>query len=304
MIDKNLLDILEKEWRGGVLLNPFEVINKAVKAANPFKSKHNFRYAKYALPVCEDIAELFLDCTDYLASHQDESVREVEKNFLTAMFLYLHAEAPPDEQSLCMVCELIWAGDPPAGENYQSDLDRLFKLLEDRNGEHSALVQYRAFQESGSVRKAVMKSINRRFHPLISVTSSDEDNIFDECCGKFELFELASALVHNCGASPEEPQTVYGMVNEIIFVTVALAYMMWELDVTEHNTNKLFEILKKPKIYAPEITLALKAAPPDAFPELQGVLAYWREHSGKAIAAGNFKKAKLYAIEKFYGGYK
>ena len=94
------------------------------------------------------------------------------------------------------------------------------------------------------------------------------------------------------------------MVDEIIFLTVALASIMWDLDVTEQTSDKLFEILKNPEIYAPKITLTLKTTPPDAFPELQDLLTYWHKHSEAAISAGNFKKAKLTAIAKFFEEYK
>ena len=300
MFVKNSLDALEKEWRSGVLLNPFEVINKAAKDTNPFKTKKNLQYT---LTICEVVAELFLDCTNYLASHQDENIRKIEKNFLTALLLYIQDDAPVDEHSLCMVCELICADNPLDSETHQSDLDRLFNLLEEKNDKHPALIQYKMYQKSGSTRKLAFRSIKRRFRPLISITSAYENSIFAEC-SEFELLELAAALLHNCGDSPEEPQKIYHMVDEIIFLTVALASIMWDLDVTEQTSDKLFEILKNPEIYAPKITLTLKTIPADAFPELQSVFTYWHGHSEGVILTGNFKKAKLKVIAKFFEEYK
>ena len=304
MIDKNSLEVLEKEWRSGVLLNPFEVINKAVKNKNPLSHLKRKNDHQYALSICEEIAELFLDCTDYLASHQDESIRKIEKIFLIAMFLYLYTEAPACEQTLCMVCELVTADNPSDSENFSSDLDRLFSLLEEKNDEHLALTQYKIYQKSGVARQIALRSVKKRFRPLISISLSYEKSIFSEYCGNFELFELAASLVHNCGDLPEEPQAIYKMIDEIIFVTVALAYMMWEFDVADQTHHDLFEILENPKTHAMEISFALKSAPPEAFPELQGEFAYWYKHCLREIYNDNFKNAKLNDIVKFYGEYK
>ena len=303
MTNKKNLDVLEKEWRGGVLLNPFGVINKAVKKENPLTRLKRKNVHQYALLICEEVAELFLGCTDYLASHQDESIKKIENNFLAAMFLYLHEEAPSDEQSLCMVCDLVMADNPSDNENHPSDLDRLFKLLEEKNDEHLALVQYRKYQNSGFARKSALRSLKRRFRPLISITASGEGNIFDEC-SKFELLELAASLVHNCGDSPKEPQAIYEMMDEIIFVTATLAFMILRLHVPEQTSNRLFEILRNPEVYAPKITSALKDASSDAFPELHDEFSFWHESSEKIITAGNFNKATLNAIEKFFVEYK
>jgi len=300
LIDKMRAETIEQEWRGGVLLNPFEIIDKAISTAKNSTAKSK---PKRALPICEEMAELFLECTDYLVIYQEDDVRNVEKNFITAMFLYLYTEAPANEMSLCMVCELVIADDPCGSEYCQSDLDRLFQLLAEKDYDHPALLQYKKYQKSGSLRRNALKSVRRRFRPLISITSNDENNIFDEC-SKVELFELAVALIHNCSDFPEEPQKVYGMVDETIFVTVALAYMMAEIAEQEQNSKKLFEILGQPGVYYAKITSALKTASPDAFPGLQDIFNYWYEHSEKAVAAGNYKKSRVNGAAKFFREFK
>lgn len=300
MIDKKQTEVIEQEWRSGVLLNPFEIIDKAVSDIRNFIVKSN---PKRALPICEEVTELFLECTDYLVVYQEYNVRNIEKSLITAMFLYLYAEAPANEMSLCMVCELVRADDPCGSDYSQSDLDRLFQLLAEKDYDHPALLQYKKYQKSGSLRREALKSVRKRFRPLISITSNDENNIFDEC-SKFELFELAAALIHNCADFPEEPQKVYGMVDETIFVTVALAYMIAEIDEPEQNSKKLFEILGQPGVHAAKITSVLKAVSPDAFPGLHEIFNYWYEHSEKAVAAGNFKKSRVNGAANFFREFK
>jgi len=65
--------------------------------------------------------------------------------FLTSLFQYLWFEAPENEQNLFMVKELIDAG---VNEelDWQSDLDRLFKLLEDKAPNHIALKNYQRYK--------------------------------------------------------------------------------------------------------------------------------------------------------------
>ena len=300
MLDKNMREAIEQEWRSGVLLNPFKIIDEAVMAIKDSTTKNK---PKHALPICREVSKLFLDCTDYLFIYQDDEVRNTEEHFLTAMFLYLYTKAPADEQCLCMVCELILADEPSNNNEYgQSDLDRLFVLLEDKDEKHHALNQYKTYQKS-PVRVDALRCIEKRFRPLIAIASSAEDSVFDEC-SKYELFELAAALVHDCAGFPKEPQAIYAMVNEIVFVTVALAYMMMRIDVENQDRNKLFEILAQPQVYTAKITSELKAQPPDALPGLQDIINYWYKHSEKAVAAGNFNKKLVNGARKFFTEFK
>jgi len=301
MINNENVQILEKEWSGGVLLNPFAVIEQMINDNKPKLKASNG--PKRALAICEEIADLFLRCTDYLAEQEDEELKRVEKSFLTAMLLYLYTEAPADEQSMCMMTELIRADDPGNSEYHQSDLDRVFKLLGDKNESHPALTEYKRYQKSGTLRKTAYYSVRRRFRPLIALTSGDEENLFGEC-SKCELFELAAAMMQNCVGFPEEPRLVYSVVNETIFTAAALAYLMIGFEEKEQTSPKLFEILGQPEKYASKITAVLRAASADTFPDLQEVIEYWFKHSEKAIAAGNYKKDRLNGAARFFREFK
>ena len=74
-----------------------------------------------------------------------------------ALVLYLHHEAPVEEQNFQMVMEMIRAGEvKEEDESYQSPLDRLFRQLEHRNPDHIAVKYYKNYR-SGSAK--TLKSI-------------------------------------------------------------------------------------------------------------------------------------------------
>ena len=76
---------------------------------------------------------------------------------LLALVLYLHYEAPPEEQNFPMVMEMLRAGEVREDdETYESPLDELFNRLEMRNPDHIAVKYYRDYR-SGSAK--TLKSI-------------------------------------------------------------------------------------------------------------------------------------------------
>ena len=76
---------------------------------------------------------------------------------LLALVLYLHYEAPPEEQNFPMVMEMLRAGEVREDdETYESPLDELFNRLEMRNPDHIAVKYYRNYR-SGSAK--TLKSI-------------------------------------------------------------------------------------------------------------------------------------------------
>jgi len=58
---------------------------------------------------------------------------------LLAHVIYLRDEAPPDEQNICMIVEILEAGKTDWGE---SDATRLYNLLRKKNPDHPALTLY------------------------------------------------------------------------------------------------------------------------------------------------------------------
>jgi type IV secretion system protein VirD4 len=100
---------------------------------------------------------------------------------LKAIVFYLFYEAPPEEQNFPMVMEIIRAGDVKENDDYyESPLDILFSMLEERDPEHIALKYYRGYH-SGAAKtlKSIQISLIARLEKfnlpsLAGITQTDE----------------------------------------------------------------------------------------------------------------------------------
>ncbi len=100
---------------------------------------------------------------------------------LKAIVFYLFYEAPPEEQNFPMVMEMIRAGDVKENDDYyESPLDILFSMLEERDPEHIALKYYRGYH-SGAAKtlKSIQISLIARLEKfnlpsLAGITQTDE----------------------------------------------------------------------------------------------------------------------------------
>lgn len=113
--------------------------------------------------------------------------------FCLSLVEYLYYEAPYDEQNMFMIVELIDAAVPE--DSYDSDLDRLYKMLEEKNPNHIALIHYRDFKYlAGKKLKDILLCFRKRFYPLFStnddirqVTNGNATLVWNNLKENFEI---------------------------------------------------------------------------------------------------------------------
>ena len=100
---------------------------------------------------------------------------------LMALVLYLHYEAPPEEQNFAMVMEMIRAGEVREDdEGYSSPLDKLFERLSLKDPEHIALKYYRDYKKGAgktlkSIQITLVSHLDKfNLDSLSGVTQTDE----------------------------------------------------------------------------------------------------------------------------------
>ena len=103
--------------------------------------------------------------------------------FLIAQILYLFCEAPDDEQNMFMVAELVNAGIKREGqEEYESDLDRLFGMLEEKDSSHIALEYYNRYEFLSKNReKEIIYYLKKILSPIVCV----EDDLLEVFKSKY-----------------------------------------------------------------------------------------------------------------------
>ena len=116
-----------------------------------------FVYLRDANDAQRLVTNLFKSTTPKGSQSQDPFWDTAASMLLLSLVLYLHYEAPPEEQNFSMVMEMLRAGEVrEEDESYQSPLDELFDRLEMRNPDHIAVKYYRDYR-SGSAK--TLKSI-------------------------------------------------------------------------------------------------------------------------------------------------
>jgi|GEM_PF-6438026 len=103
--------------------------------------------------------------------------------FLIAQMLYLYYEAPDDEQNMFMIAELVNASIKREGqEEYESDLDRLFGMLKEKNSSHLALEYYNRYLSSSKNReKEIVNCLKKILYPIVCV----EDDLLEVLKSKY-----------------------------------------------------------------------------------------------------------------------
>ena len=87
-----------------------------------------------------------------------------ETTLLLALFFYLYYEAPKEEQNLPMIMEMLdYAEVREDDEEFESDLDTLFRELEEENPQHIAVRQYNSYKVgAGKTLKSILISVKTR----------------------------------------------------------------------------------------------------------------------------------------------
>ena len=278
-MNKTLLQLLINEWNSGILLNPFGLINNV-------DAEHS---KKKVLEACALIAEHFLKCTSYRVIEY-ESVRESEKAFVTAMLFYLYDIAPPDEQNIAMLCQLVKAEiEAHYSDTTQTDLDRLISMLAEKNKNHDAIKYFNIYLASSAGRAAVVKSLIKRFCPLISFHGEDA-NIF-EYCSEREIFEMGVSLLHNLGSIYEMPLGLKHHAREIAFISAALHLMYSAYPTKEQTAGAFYNLINNPALLDRQIR--------ENSNSVDEAKKYWKICS-EFILAGKFDKPRVTGIENFF----
>ena len=283
------LTLLKSEWRSGAILNPFWLINDCVTNLSPgIVWEGKTRKQEKIEEICGKIAEVFLDCTSYRVTAYG-SAREWEKAFITAMFLYLYCEAPAEEQNMAIIAMLIRA-DMPGHSSSETDLQRLFDLLAEKDDNHDAIKHFKVYLESPAGRVNTVKSLSKRFCPLFSFQKSTNDaiNIFEHCRTD-EIFEMSVALLHNCLDEPQTCNSLEKHTDEIAFVVAVMHFMHDILPAEEKTAETLFKFLNKPSEFDIQINETHSS---DA-------LKYWKL-CRKNILKDKYDKGIIRGISEFY----
>ena len=140
-----------------------------------------FVYLKDDNDVQRMVTNLFKNTTPKNSSSSDPFWDQAAMMLLMALVLYLHHEAPENEQNFPMVMEMIRAGEVREdSEDYQSPLDILFERLEEDNPEHIAIKYYKNYRSgSGKTLKSIQITLVSRLEKfnletLASITQTDE----------------------------------------------------------------------------------------------------------------------------------
>lgn len=164
--------------------------------------------------------------------------------FLLSIAEFLISEAPKEEQNMFMMVMLIDSAIEKA-ETELSDTDRLFKLLEDKNPNHSALRRYGLYKAAtnSAQRNSIMKFCRKKFSPLFGAYDYD---IFSYVKNERELPKLISSFIDNTN-------TIDGANDKLIdfdrkFLSVCFEYMYSEVFPVERNSKKLSEIVNNIEI--------------------------------------------------------
>ena len=167
----------------GYLLAEKGYVIKVIDLINMDKSHcyNPFVYLKDDNDVQRMVTNLFKNTTPKNSSSSDPFWDQAAMMLLMALVLYLHHEAPEDEQNFPMVMEMIRAGEVREdSEDFQSPLDMLFARLEEDNPEHIALKYYKNYRSgSGKTLKSIQITLVSRLEKfnletLASITQTDE----------------------------------------------------------------------------------------------------------------------------------
>ena len=140
-----------------------------------------FVYIKDDNDVQRMVTNLFKNTTPKNSSSSDPFWDQAAMMLLMALVLYLHHEAPEEEQNFPMVMEMLRAGEVREEDNgYMSPLDKLFQKLEYRDPDHIAVKYYKNYR-SGSAKtlKSIQITLISRLEKfnlesLAAITQTDE----------------------------------------------------------------------------------------------------------------------------------
>lgn len=140
-----------------------------VKLFNLVEMEHSnrynpFNYIRDEIGVLTMIDTLIRNTTPDGASKGDPFWEKSETALLQALCFYLFYECPPEERNFANVMKLLRHAEVKEDqEDYESDVDIMFKILKDENPEHIAVRSYAIFkQAAGKTAKSILISCSTR----------------------------------------------------------------------------------------------------------------------------------------------
>lgn len=160
-----------------------------VKVLNLIDMDMSDGYNPFAYIECDEdvfrlITNLIRNTTPHNSQPQDPFWEKAETALLCALMLYLHHEAPEEEQNFATVMYMVEnGGASEENEDYKSPLDILFAELEETEPNHIAVSEYHVFsQAAGKTAKSILLSAAVRINVFMldkvkRVTSRDDLDI-------------------------------------------------------------------------------------------------------------------------------
>ena len=272
---QKLFTIYRNEWQNAVHINPFYIFTDCSESEQIF----------------EDVAELFLESTDYIST-PEHYIRETEKAFLVVCFQYLFYMAPYDEMNFAMIIEMLIADkvDGKYNEDRKTDFQRLMEMNKEKETKDSRIVDksYDLYQQSSRyIRQQALESLALRLCPLYSFQNSDVAN-FDESF----LLQLSISLLHNCSSKPEEPLS---LTDKKMLIAYAFSCLKFCFDNKIHCKEKIINFLNDNK-QSPDFEIKSE----NLCENNQGVARYWKTRENKQISYEDIKR--ILDVKKFYDG--
>jgi len=242
-IDNVCVEEFSKEFvdnlRNGIILNPFTYIEKCVYSCEDEGLFYRFERDD----IKKAITAIILHTNPIFS---DDSFRFTirEMAFLLSMSYYLWFEAPKDEQNMFMIAELCRAFKIREGqEDYESDIDRLFEMLEEKDPRHIALQHYKIFKKSTlTLQDSVVKSCYFRIFPIMA-----EDDTYHFPLEKNTINKFVDSFIANTNCQEEAGVEVDLMdaERELVFTMISSVNKKFNIeDKNDRFTNNCFEFLK------------------------------------------------------------
>jgi len=143
-----------------------------IKVINTIDFKKSMRYNPFSYLRSEkDILKLvtaLIENTKGEGKGGDEFWTKAEKLLYQALIGYIHYEAPPHEQNMNSLVEMINKMEVREDdENFKNSIDYLFEALEERDPQHFALRQYKKYKlAAGKTAKSILISCGARLAPF------------------------------------------------------------------------------------------------------------------------------------------
>lgn len=163
------------------------------------------------------------------------------ENFLfLACVEYLYSEAPIEERNMFMILELINAGITKNNDSpdYQTDLDRLFNMLNEKNPNHAALKHYADYKAaSGTNYNFIIQSCITRLKYF------DVKTLLFQYYSKnaIDIERLAMTLLSN--TKWEEKPSCKIFNSEMLLLKSILFYIAQKSSWGKQNFEEIFEVL-------------------------------------------------------------